>query len=91
MADQPSEARKFQRAFLLLFVIAISLLFFAMVRPFLIAVLLAGIFAGLFHPTFERVARGLRGHNSWAAVLTVLLFLSRSASSSASWVRRRWR
>lgn len=75
MADQSSEARTFQRAFLLLFVVAISLLFLAMVRPFLIAVLLAGIFAGLFHPTYEWIARGVRGHNSWAAVLTVLLFL----------------
>ncbi len=75
MADQPSDARKFQRAFLLLFVIAVSLLFFAMIRPFLMAVLLAGIFAGLFHPTYERIARRVGGHKSWAAALTVLLFL----------------
>ncbi len=75
MADQPSEARKFQRAFLLLFVIAISLLFFAMVRAFLMAVLLAGILAGMFHPTYDRIARRLGGHKSWAAGLTVLLFL----------------
>ncbi len=75
MADQPSEARKFQRAFLLLFVIAISLLFFAMVRGFVMAVLLAGIFAGMFHPTYKRIAGRLGGHKSWAAAATVLIFL----------------
>jgi predicted PurR-regulated permease PerM len=75
MADQPSEARKFQRAFLLLFVIAISLLFLSMVRAFLMTVLLAGILAGMFHPTYDGIARRLGGHKSWGAALTVLLFL----------------
>jgi predicted PurR-regulated permease PerM len=68
-------ARRFQRAFLLLLVAAISLLFVQMVRGFLLAVFLAAIFAGLSHPLFVRIQRAVGGRAGLAALVTILLLL----------------
>lgn len=75
MTDSHFDPKKFQALFLLMLVIAISLIFFQMVRGFLMAVFIAGIFAGMLYPTYGRIARGLGGRKSLAAGLTVLIFL----------------
>jgi predicted PurR-regulated permease PerM len=65
----------FGKAFLIVMVLAISLLFVAMIRQFLITILLAAIFSAMAHPLYARLARAYRGRRAWASVTTLLLIL----------------
>lgn len=66
--------QRFQRVFLLLLVAAISLLFLAMVRGFLMSVLLAAIFAGMARPFYIWILQRIGGHREgWAAIIVVLV------------------
>ena len=49
---------------LLILVLAISAVFVAMIGKFLMAVLLAGIFASLMQPLYRQLARAFRGRES---------------------------
>ncbi len=69
------EREHFQKGFLLLLTAAISLLFVSMLRPFLMAILLAGIFAGLAHPLYRRFRTLLRGRETAASLLTMLVLV----------------
>lgn len=69
------ERQQFQRAFLLLLTVAITLLFVSMLRPFLMAILLSGIFAGLAHPLYRRLLRLLRGRRNMASLLTMAILV----------------
>ncbi len=66
---------RFRRAFLLILVVAISIAFIAMLRPFLLTILMAAIFAGLAYPLYQRLAIGLGGHRAIAAGITLLLIV----------------
>ena len=66
---------KFSKAFLLLLVIAVSILFYRMIRPFFMAVLLAGIFSGMAYPLYRRLERWFRGHKAPASITTILVVL----------------
>jgi predicted PurR-regulated permease PerM len=64
------------KTFLVLLVIAITAIFGAMIRDFLMAILLAAIFSGLVHPFYRRLLRLFRGRRALAALATlVLLFI----------------
>ncbi len=65
----------FRKSFLLVLAIAISLLFFAMVRGFIVALLVAAIFSGLFYPLYGRFLRLARGYKSVASVATLVVVL----------------
>ena len=65
----------FRAAFLLLLVVAISLLFFAMVRSFLMSVFLAAIFSGLLYGLYRRFVRWFKGREALASVATILVFV----------------
>ena len=69
-----SETR-FRRAFLIILVIAISAAFVAMIRQFLLTILLAGIFAGLAYPLYRRILSVVRGRRSLAAMLTLAILV----------------
>lgn len=73
--DVLTTALKLQKGFLLLLVIGITLLLLIMVRGFLVAVILAGVFAAMARPVFVTLARWLGGRQGPAAMLTVLLLL----------------
>ncbi|MEA3232701.1 MAG: AI-2E family transporter, partial [Thermodesulfobacteriota bacterium] len=60
---------------LLLLVLVISVLFLAMVRHFLMALLLAGIFSAMAHPLYRRFEKWLGGRRSLASVTTLLVFI----------------
>src|SRR5450432_1289306 len=60
-------------AFVLLLVLAVSALFLAVVRPFLMPLLLGALFAGLCGPLYRWVAQLLGGRKSLAAWLTLLI------------------
>lgn len=75
MAGDRLDPGRFQATFLLLLLIAISLLFFAMVRSFLMAVFLAAIFSGLLYGLYERLVSWFKGRKSLASVATILVFV----------------
>ena len=62
-----------RKAFVLLLVLAVSLLFLAVIWPFLKPLLLGALFAGLCTPLQGWVTRLLRGRKSLAALLTLLI------------------
>lgn len=63
------------RIVLLFAVLAISAVFFAMIRGFIMVILLAGLFAALTHPLYRRIERGCRGRRTLASFATLLLLL----------------
>jgi len=65
---------RFRRAFLLIMVVGISLLFLLMIQRFLIAVFLAAIAAGVAQPIYRRFLDRV-GRPSIASILTLLLLL----------------
>ncbi|MFP3941094.1 MAG: AI-2E family transporter [Thermoanaerobaculia bacterium] len=75
-AHEPSgSALRFRQGFLLLLVAGISLLFVLVIRRFLLAVLLAAVFAGLAYPLYHWLLRRMRGRRTLASVSTILLLL----------------
>jgi predicted PurR-regulated permease PerM len=77
MPNERTEADRFHKAFLLLLLVAISAAFLAVIRDFLISLLLAAILAGMCQPIHRRLVGWLGGRRGAAASLTVLglLFL----------------
>jgi predicted PurR-regulated permease PerM len=73
--DHAAEALRFRRAFLLLLVAGISVLFLVMVRPFVLTVFLAAIFAGMLYPLYRWLLRRLWRRRGLAASVTLVLLL----------------
>jgi predicted PurR-regulated permease PerM len=67
----PDAADRFRKAFLLLLVVAISLLFLSVIRPFVLTVFLAAMFAGLAYPFYDWFRRQLGGRRRLAAFATI--------------------
>jgi len=63
------------RIVLLFAVLAISVVFFAMIHGFIMVILLAGLFAALTHPLYRRIERGCKGRRTLASFATLLLLL----------------
>jgi len=63
------------KATLLLLVLIISLLFLAMIRHFLMALLLAGIFSAMARPLYQRLEKWLDGRRSLASITTLLVII----------------
>jgi len=66
---------KFSRYFLLIVVMLIGLVFFKMISMFLIPVILAAVFCGLFYGFYQRMLRWLHGRRGLSAGLCCLLLL----------------
>jgi len=71
---QPS-GRNFRNAFVLLLVMATSLLALAIAWPFLKPLLLGAMLAGLSHPIYRWLARCFRGRTSLASFATLLILV----------------
>jgi predicted PurR-regulated permease PerM len=71
----PMADTRFRRTFLLVLVAAISIAFVAMVREFLLTILLAAIFTGLSYPMYGRFLRAFRGRPALAAISTILVLV----------------
>ncbi|MCC7007296.1 MAG: AI-2E family transporter [Acidobacteria bacterium] len=67
---------RFRSAFLLLLVIAVTLAFGAVLRPFATTILLAAILSGLVRPLYTRLERAFNGRRPLAAGVTLLLVLT---------------
>ncbi len=73
MTETDSDRVKFYRSFLLLMVVAISALFFTMIRDFLMTLLLAAIFSGLAYPLYRRLNKKLGDRKVLASATTILI------------------
>jgi predicted PurR-regulated permease PerM len=62
-------------AFVLLLVVAVTMLFLAVTWPFLKPLLLGALLAGLFHPLYRWITRLLGGRGSLGAAVTLLVLL----------------
>jgi predicted PurR-regulated permease PerM len=60
---------------LLILVLFISAVFVVMIRKFLLAVLMAGIFSALAHPLYSRLMKWMRGNKPLASVATLLIYV----------------
>ena len=60
---------------LVLMVIAISVLFFSMIHPFLMAIFLAGLFSAMARPVYRRLSIMFKGHRHLASATTLLLMI----------------
>jgi predicted PurR-regulated permease PerM len=69
----------FRQAFLLLLVLAITAAFVAMIRAFLLTILLAAIFTGLSYPVYQWLLDRFRGRAALAAIATLVLLLARGS------------
>jgi predicted PurR-regulated permease PerM len=74
-SDSGISAVRFRKAFLLLLVAAISVLFLFMIRGFLLAVFLAAIFAGLTFPLYRWLSDHFGGRRVPAALVSILILL----------------
>jgi predicted PurR-regulated permease PerM len=63
------------KTFLVLLVVLISALFLAMIKGFLMAVVLAGIFSSLAQPLFRRLCRLFKGRQSAGSVATLAVIV----------------
>ena len=59
---------------LMILVFIISALFLSMIREFLMAILLAGIFSAMAQPAFRKIVRLLGGRLNVSSLLTLMLF-----------------
>ena len=75
MIPSGSDQDRFRRGFLLLLVVAISAIFFVMIRQFLMALFLAAIFSGLAYPLYARILTAFKGRATLASVTTLLVLL----------------
>ncbi len=69
-----SETR-LRKVFLLLLVAVITITFVAMIRDFLLTILLAAIFAALSYPIYQWLLRSFRDRSALAAIATLFILL----------------
>lgn len=72
MNETSSATDRFRKAFILALLVLVGTTFLVMVSNFLIALVLAGVFAALLYPTQERVSSRLGGRKYLAASLVLL-------------------
>lgn len=61
--------------YFLLILIAIAVAFFAMLRPFLVAILMAAILAGFFYPVYNWIRRRIWNQPAFSSVICIVLVL----------------
>jgi predicted PurR-regulated permease PerM len=66
---------RFQALFLLALVLVISGFFVAMIRPFLVTILLAAILSAILQPLFRQMRRLTRGRSNLAASVTLVIIV----------------
>jgi predicted PurR-regulated permease PerM len=57
----------------LFFIIAVSALFFYMIRGFLMAILLAAIFSSLAQPLYKWISHRVKGRKNFASMITIVI------------------
>jgi predicted PurR-regulated permease PerM len=75
MSEETKGTDRFGKAYVLLLVAAISVVFLAMIWSFLQALLLAAILAGMVRPVYRRFVKWFGGREGLASATTILLLL----------------
>ncbi len=75
MTAANSTQERFAKSFLIVLAISISIIFLAMIKGFLVTLLLAGIFSGMSQPLYARLVRLFRGKRVLASGATILIVL----------------
>ncbi len=73
MAQPHAAQDRFSKTFLILLALVISLIFVLMIRTFLVAILLAGIFSAMAMPLFRLLTKRMRDHQALSALATILI------------------
>ncbi|MCH7677804.1 AI-2E family transporter [candidate division KSB1 bacterium] len=68
-------AAQFSRVYLLLLLLLTSILFFNLIKFFLVTILLAAVFTALFYPLYEKFLKIFRNNRSASAILCCLALL----------------
>jgi predicted PurR-regulated permease PerM len=61
--------------YLILILIVVAVAFFAMLRPFLVAILMAAILAGFFYPVYNWIRRRIWNQPAFSSVICIVLVL----------------
>ena len=64
------------KSVVLLLALLVTAVFVSMIRQFLMAILLAGIFSALAHPLYHRIKQWFRGRRALASIVTLLLLVT---------------
>lgn len=72
MKNGPAHKFGWSKTSLLLLALFISILFFSMIRQFLIAILLAGIFSAMFQPFYRRFLKWFKGRRNLSSAMTLV-------------------
>jgi len=71
MYEPTDRSARIQQRSLVVLALGTTALFLWMIWDFLLALLMAAILSGMFHPWYRRIARRIGYRRGWAAVLTV--------------------
>lgn len=63
------------KSVLVLLLLVISTLFLSMIKHFLMAIFLAGLFSALARPVYLYLEKSFRGRRHWASIITLLLIV----------------
>jgi predicted PurR-regulated permease PerM len=69
------ESKQLRRTVLIISVVVITVIFFMMIRGFLMAILMAGIFSALANPLYRRFERWYRGRRGLASLSTLIIII----------------
>ncbi len=75
MPEDETRRIRFRNNYVLILTLAISIVFIAMIRPFLEALLLAGIGAAILHPVYRWLRKRFKGRETVASIVTILIVL----------------
>lgn len=73
--DEKVYARKFSRNYLLLLLLLVAVIFFNVIKIFIVPILLAAVFTSLFYPLYEKLLRAFNGRKSLSAITCCLILL----------------
>jgi predicted PurR-regulated permease PerM len=69
------QSERFSRYFLLLLLLGITVVFFNMMKVFLIPIIMAGVFAALFYPMYSDILKWVRNRRGLASFISCVILL----------------
>ena len=73
MSENSFSQQRFQKAFLLLLVLSISVFFISMIRQFLMTLFLAALCSGIVHPMYRRLRSWFKGRKVLASLVSLII------------------
>ena len=75
MPETSINPERFQKAFLLVLLVGISIAFLLLIQGFIVSLLIAAIFSGVVHPLYRRIKDFFRGRAAAASGVTLLIII----------------